>query len=167
MRLKADSIVQAALDSAIARESQWVRKGSTVVRSEKHFQSAISMNCPGRAIAFNQINTLNKHNKATVSKIKSHVKISVRTEYKKSQVHHLQTLMKQGEFIKLACEEKKDADWNSFIYNLPKGTMKFILNSTIHTLPTQNNLKLWGKRTSDKCKLCGTHGFYTSCSKWM
>ena len=24
----------------------------------------------------------------------------------------------------------------------------------IHTLPTQNNLKLWNKSTSDKCKLC-------------
>ena len=63
--------------------------------------------------------------------------------------------MKQGEFLKMSHEEKTDADWKSYIYNLPKGTMKFILNSTIHTLPTHNNLRLWGKRTSDKCKLCG------------
>ena len=34
------------------------------------------------------------------------------------------------------------------------GTAKFILNSTIHTLPTQNNLKLWNKSVSDKCHLC-------------
>ena len=45
--------------------------------------------------------------------------------------------------------------WKSFIYNLKSGTMKFLLNSFIHTLPTQNNLKLWNKTLSDKCKLCG------------
>ena len=32
--------------------------------------------------------------------------------------------------------------------------MKFLINASIHTLPTQNNLKLWNKSTSDKCKLC-------------
>ena len=34
------------------------------------------------------------------------------------------------------------------------GTMKFQLNSAIDTLPTKVNLKLWGKRASDKCR-CG------------
>ena len=32
--------------------------------------------------------------------------------------------------------------------------MKFILNSITNTLPTQDNLKLWGKTFSDKCHLC-------------
>ena len=32
--------------------------------------------------------------------------------------------------------------------------MKFILNSSIDTLPTKTNLKLWGKITNDKC-FCG------------
>ena len=31
--------------------------------------------------------------------------------------------------------------------------MKFILNSLINTLPTQDNLKLWGKTFSNKCHL--------------
>ena len=48
-----------------------------------------------------------------------------------------------------------DATWKSYLYALPKGTMKFILNSTIDTLPTKTNLKLWGLSGSDKCKLCG------------
>ena len=33
--------------------------------------------------------------------------------------------------------------------------MKFLLNSTIDTLPTKVNLKMWGKVTNDKCR-CGT-----------
>ena len=32
--------------------------------------------------------------------------------------------------------------------------MKFLLNSFINTLPTQDNLKLWSKTFSDKCHLC-------------
>ena len=32
--------------------------------------------------------------------------------------------------------------------------MKFLLNSFINTLPTQDNLRLWGKKISDKCHLC-------------
>ena len=34
------------------------------------------------------------------------------------------------------------------------GTLKFILNATIDTLPTAANLKRWNKSSSDKCKLC-------------
>ena len=60
----------------------------------------------------------------------------------------------QGKFIELTNLERTDATWNSFIYNLPKGTMKFVLNSSINTLPTKSNLCLWGKRTNDKCR-CG------------
>ena len=41
------------------------------------------------------------------------------------------------------------------MWNLKSGTAKFLINSTIHTLPTQNNLKLWDKASSDKCHLCG------------
>ena len=52
-------------------------------------------------------------------------------------------------------EEQHDLVWKGFIWNLKKGTAKFLINSTIHTLPTQNNLKLWSKSASDKCHLCG------------
>ena len=41
------------------------------------------------------------------------------------------------------------------MFNLKKGTLKFLLNSSIDTLPTQANLKRWKKSTSDACKLCG------------
>ena len=62
--------------------------------------------------------------------------------------------MMQGKFLELTYLERTDATWNSFIYNVPKETMKFVLNSSINTLPTKSNLCLWGKRTNDKCR-CG------------
>ena len=34
-------------------------------------------------------------------------------------------------------------------------TLKFILNSTLGTLPTKSNLVLWGRSKSDKCVSCG------------
>ena len=67
---------------------------------------------------------------------------------------HVRSLVKQGKFLELTHLEKNDATWQSFIYNLPKGTMKFVLNSSIDTLPTKVNLKQWGKLSNDKC-YCG------------
>ena len=37
---------------------------------------------------------------------------------------------------------------------MKKGTLKFILNSTLDTLPTRVNLLQWKKASSDKCGLC-------------
>ena len=40
------------------------------------------------------------------------------------------------------------------MYNLKQGTLKFLLNAAIDTLPTAANLKRWKKTSSDLCKLC-------------
>jgi len=61
---------------------------------------------------------------------------------------------KQGDLLRLVADMDKDISWKSYIYNLPKGTMKFILNASINTLPTLSNLKQWGKSSSDKCPHC-------------
>ena len=63
----------------------------------------------------------------------------------------MQTLVKQGKFLEMTKLAENDATWKSYIYNLPKGTMKWLLNSCIDTLPTKVNLKQWGKTTNDKC----------------
>ena len=54
-------------------------------------------------------------------------------------LEHVQKLVKQGKFLELSKLEHNDATWKSFIYNLPKGTMKWLLNSSIDTLPTKVN----------------------------
>ena len=60
-------------------------------------------------------------------------------------------MYKQGKILEMAKLAENDATWKSYIYNLPKGTMKWLLNSSIDTLPTKVNLKQWGKTTNDKC----------------
>ena len=80
---------------------------------------------------------------------------------------HVRSLVKQGRFLELTEVQKNDTTWQSFIFNLPRGCMKFILNSAIDTLPTKVNLKQWGKSSSDKC-FCGkrqTLNHILSCCK--
>ena len=68
--------------------------------------------------------------------------------------NHVKTLIKQGKILELVHLEQTDATWKGYIFNLPRGTMKFLLNAAIDTLPTKANLKMWGKVSSDKCR-CG------------
>ena len=75
-------------------------------------------------------------------------------EENQNMFSHGQTLIKQGKFLELTKVQSTDATWQSYIYNLPKGTMKWLLNSSIDTLPTKANLRQWGKVTNDKC-FCG------------
>ena len=92
---------------------------------------------------------------AFVNDIKQDVKTCVLMEANEHSLEHIQTLITQGRFLELTQLERTDATWKSFIFNLPKGTMKFVLNASINTLPTKANLCLWGKRTNNKCR-CGT-----------
>jgi hypothetical protein len=71
----------------------------------------------------------------------------VKSEANQTILEHVQTLIKQGKFLELSKLEMTDATWNSNIYNLPKETMKFVLNASIDTLPTTIKLKQWGKLT--------------------
>ena len=70
-------------------------------------------------------------------------------------------MVKQGELFKLAESERGDVIWKSYIYDMKKGVMKFFLNSVTNTLPTGDNLLMWGKSTHDKCKQC--KGRETTC----
>ena len=89
-----------------------------------------------------------------INAVKGNIKKIVKGRTKEKNTTHLTTLLKQREFLKLALEEEKDPIWKGFIWSLKSGTAKFLLNATIHTLPTMNNLKLWNKSVSDKCLLC-------------
>ena len=59
---------------------------------------------------------------------------------------HAQTLVKQGHLlsISLSALEKSDVFWKSYMFYLKKGTMKFLLNACLDTLPTKTNLLQWG-----------------------
>ena len=89
-----------------------------------------------------------------IKEVKADAKSKVLVNESESILTHVITLIKQGHYLKLTKLQQTDATWQSYIFNLPKGTMKWILNSAIDTLPTKTNLKQWGKLANDKC-FCG------------
>ena len=76
-------------------------------------------------------------------------------ETSKDHLAHTKKLISQGRLLELQQTIDQDVFGNSYLYNLPKGNLKFILNSTICTLPTKSNLVLLGRSKSDKCVSCG------------
>ena len=142
--------VNTIIDNRLDRESDYVRKQSVTVRSEAEFQKAFSYNCVQGEIPAISSETLVPPQEF-VDEVKKDVKIAITFEENRAILSHVKTLVKQGRFLELTKVELMDATWQSYIYNLPKGTMKWLLNSSIDTLPTKANLKQWGKVSNDKC----------------
>ena len=151
-RLKGDTAVNHALDCKVTRESEWTRKKSITVRAQEEFDKAENLNTVfGMHPVFEDV-------PATVTKfhntMKKAVKERVVWENDKQWHEHVQTLLKQGNYTDILKTSKTDATWQSFIYDLPKGTMKFLLNSCLDTLPTLVNLHQWGRSSSNLCPHC-------------
>ena len=89
-----------------------------------------------------------------ILKIKDQIKSLLRVDKEEIWKNHVKTLTQQGNFLSLAAAEYEDAVWKSYMYDLKQGTMKFLMNAAIDTLPTAANLLKWKKTTSNKCKLC-------------
>ena len=79
---------------------------------------------------------------------------SLLAEEEDSVLHHtICQLPAQGEMTR-AWEESSPTLWVRAVKVLPPEPMKFVLNATLNTLPTNSNLKLWGKKASNICPLC-------------
>jgi hypothetical protein len=137
-RAKADPKVNIALDSRLEREGNWTRKFSTINYCQNAVDQAQHSN-PG----------------ASQKQLKTAVVKSIKEEVTETWYNHLKNLVVQGNMLLISLQEKSDYLWKSYIYNLPKGIMKFMLNSFVDTLPTKNNLSRWGKSCNSKCSLCG------------
>ena len=61
---------------------------------------------------------------AFVNDVKQDVKTCVLMEANEHSLAHIQTLIMQGRFLELTQLERTDATWKSFIFNLPKGTIR-------------------------------------------
>ena len=172
-RLKGDGKVNLALDNRLERESVYRRKKSVTVEAECIFKSAFGLNTiqgeiPGTTP--DNVLTLSEEGVPTltlpeeggylepsekfINEVKADAKLKISVNENERIFEHVQTLMQQGKYLELTKLQGTDATWQAFIFNLPRGTMKWILNSSINTLPTKTNLKQWGKLVNDKC-FCG------------
>ena len=62
----------------------------------------------------------------------------------------------QGEMAR-SWEETSPELWVKAVQGLPSEPLKFALNASLNTLPTNANLHTWGKKTRDNCILCQEH----------
>ena len=159
-RLQADDRVNQIIDNKLARESQLIRKQSVTVQSESVYKDALNYNCvqgeipgvtPEVLPLSDEDNTALPPPQKFVEDVKKDVKTTIVFEESQQILNHVKSLISQGHFLELTKIEQVDATWKSFIFNLPKGTMKWLLNASINTLPSKANLRQWGKVTNDKC----------------
>ena len=88
------------------------------------------------------------------SKVLDTAKAHIADTFSEEHISHVNTLDVQGKSLSLVAQEATDFTWKSFLYDMKAGTLKFLVNSVVDTLPTAANLVRWGKSNSDKCKLC-------------
>ena len=67
----------------------------------------------------------------------------------------VKNLTVQGAFLDLLAAEEGATHWKSIMFDLPHSVCKFLINSCSDTLNHNSNLVRWGKRTNDRCPVCG------------
>ena len=87
--------------------------------------------------------------------LKTEVQRRIQRETDAYWQNRISSLLMQGDFLSLLIEENDNVTWKSFLWELPRGVAKFAVNASLNTLPTGDNLRRWGKRTSDVCRNCG------------
>ena len=70
----------------------------------------------------------------------------------------MKTLVKQGRFLDLATAQHEDVVWKSYMFDLKQGTLKFPLNASLDTLPTD----VTQMNTSVICFEIGSRGFIST-----
>ena len=158
-RLKGDTTVNAVMDATLERESDFTRKKSTCTEAESSFKAAIQAHTVSDENNEGHIPNFTGEQAASLKhnfdcKVSESVKSVVRAESRHKWENHVKQLAVQGKFLALAAAEKEDVVWKSYMFDLKQGTLKFLLNASIDTLPTAANLKRWKKSSSDLCKLC-------------
>ena len=80
------------------------------------------------------------------TEIRQQVKYRTRDVAQEKHLEHVKGLQVQGNFLTLAAEENQDILWKSTM----SGTLKFMMNASIDTLPTSANFKRWKYSSSDQ-----------------
>ena len=138
MREKADSNVQAALDTKIARESELKYDSMKhSVRAESCYQQAINDNPDYRG-----------------KKLVAAAKNVVNVEHEKAILDFLAGKSVQGKFSDIIKLQSQDPFYRSIMFDLPHGQLSFVMRACVDCLPSFANLRRWGKVVSDKCALC-------------
>ena len=169
-RLQGDQTINDILDHTLAREATYSRGLQTTMEAEEVFQDTLHLNTVDGEIPTYTGDEARQHTYTFNKGIKTKVRNATREKVQEKLQTHARGLQVQGTLLALASQEKEDLHWKSVMFQLKSGTLKFMLNASIDTLPTPANLKRWKYTSSDKCKLCGNRGttnHYLNCCSTM
>ena len=169
-RLQGDSVINDILDHTLAREASYSRSLQITSEAEKVYRKTLELNTVGGLIPTFTGEKARQQRSTFNQKIKTSVKNVTKAVIQEKLVNHVETLQVQGSLLLLASQEKEDLLWKSSMFQLKSGTLKFMLNACIDTLPTPTNLRRCKKTSCDKCKLCGNRGtsyHYLNCCSTM
>ena len=136
------------------RESQYIRKKCISVTSEDEYTSALGRNTVQMEIPDFEYDGGEKDKRKFIDDIREEAKMSLKCFNNEKWTNHVKTLVQQGHYLDLAAAQHEDIIWKTHMFDLKQGTLKFILNASLDTLPTGANLVKWNKKSSDKCIQC-------------
>ena len=133
-RLQGDMNINHVPDHAVERESTYTCNKGTNMQAEEVYQAIIQKNTVG-----GELPTLSRHQ--FNRKIRNQVRDTTRGNIQEALSTHAEGIQLQGHLITLAAKEKQDLLWRSSIFQFKAGTLKFMINASIDTLPTPASLR--------------------------
>ena len=156
----ADEDTKEALRNAEERESEWVRKSSTILQckemmAEMENEDECTIPTPENCANFAVTSRVEKPKVMLVGKKK------VASIFQKQSSEEVAKLGMQGELLALLDQEKEDIAWKATIYRVPRGMMAWAVRACTNTLATPDNLARWGKPVDTKCHMEGCNAIST------
>ena len=148
-KLKADETVQLAIESQLARETNWTRKSSTIVQCQEIID-IVSDNSffPTPTNCHNYQSSV----ASETPKLKKAVKNTILDQVKEKWNKKAQDLEIQGDFLKLLIEDDSDVTWKSYIYGEPNRVN--VLCNAVNHKHTCNSRQPQKMERSDICTMC-------------
>ena len=155
MKMKGDQTVQICIESKLERESKWVKKSSTIVKSNK----TIAQLAANGTIPQSGIGTTKK----SMNTVKNAIKRSIKEDDLDKWNNKVKELTLQVKFTQLLMEEQSSVTWQSIIRKMPRNVMSFAARLSTNSLATPSNLVRWGKRKMGSCPLCSNKNATLHC----
>ena len=149
LKLSEDPVVKEALACQVEREGAWTKKSSTVVECQDMFEK-LSQTHSITALE----NCHESSKRLEVRSLKKAGKSLVAEKYKDRASEKSRGLEVQGDLARLMEDEKRNMDWQSLIYSVPRGVMAFAARASTNSLASPDNLARWKKIVHPKCPLC-------------
>ena len=129
LKLSEDPVVKEALACQLEREGAWTKKLSTVVECQDMFEK-LSQTHSITALE----NCHESSKRLEVRRLKKAGKSLVAEKYKDRASEKSRGLEVQGDLARLMEDEKRNMDWQSLIYSVPRGVMAFAARASTNSL---------------------------------